>query len=460
MVNIGNVHHALWIKNLQELGLMCKSSSMLTIEKYNTVISGAGTAALACAWELINRGKRILIVNNRKMIFTRVQWVTLYPHSREYLLSMLQKNGVLRELKSPTDDEDIKFVLEILQKSTIAIKDIERFIKRRLDELNAHSNITFLGESQITSINLNTGVVKIRSSEEKSIEKQFLFDDVIGADGVMHHAANILNKDAKQQLISYSAIAQPTHRFHMSANVTIKRTDEEKLELPKTQAISSFRYGLWGMSLDIYAKSFVGKKIKSSFAGEIPVETYQSIKQYNKNLFDEKLKNQAEINAINFIQYCIQPYFDKAKLNRNTELKVELVKPSKKYEIEKNKLKLQAFKTDLYRANIGGVEVAGRRFILAGDAFSSPNYQFGNGVNHAFSHARKIGKINDGSMTLYQYTNECISLSASIENVTRLTNWCCFKRLALGRIEEYAIEKYRTDFLKRHDELLFKLRKF
>lgn len=446
------------LRKLQELKTMCKSSSSLeSPEKYDVVISGAGPAGLASAWEAALAGKSVLIISDRKMEYMRFQRVALFPETRKYLLDMLNINGKLRKLCSPTDDEEIKFVLELIERSTVAIKDIERFIKRRLDELQKHRRITYLEEFKISKINMSQGILNAESCEEKPSEQKFLFDCIIAADGTKHPAANILNKEAAQPYITYHPITGPAHRFHMSANVTIERVDEEKLELPAKQVVSSTQSRAWITYLDSHAKSFTGKKIKTSFVGEVPRSVFDSVREYNGKPLDRAVKENAEAKSTAYIKQMIQPFLEEKNLNKGAELKVALAKPSKKYGDKKDRLKLRAFETEFCRANVAAIEISERKFILAGDAFSTPNYQFGHGVNHALKHARGIGRIFKGG-DIAQYNERCKSLSSAIEFGTKVTNCSCLRRFFLGWAIERAVERDRAKFFKEHEPLKNKLR--
>jgi len=426
--------------------------------KYDVVTSGEGPFGLASAWEAAQSGKSVLMVANRKMEYVRVQRVFLQPENREYLLSML--GGKLNELKSPEDDKDIKFLKELIEGTTIAIKDIERFIKRRLDELKKDGrNITYLEESQISKIKMKKGVLNTKPHDEAGQERQFEFDYVIGADGASHPSANVFNKNAKKNnLVTYCPISQPKHPFHASVNVTIERKDGNKLELPEKQFISDSTSTGWAISFDTLSKSFDGKKVKSTFGGEIPEELFNLINDYNKKDISKTAKKRTIKKITEHIKGLIQSYFKKAGINDDAELIVTLVKPSAKYGRKKDKMKLQTFMTNFSRANVAAVEIEGRVFIVGADAYRTPNYQFGHGINHAFEHSRKVGQIFRGQKTIAQHNSECKFLSRVIEFGTKLTNYYPFRNF-LGWGAETAAERKRKDFLKKHETLLDKLKK-
>lgn len=438
---------------------MCKSASLLTSpDKYDVVISGGGPAALASAWEAIQNKKSVLMVMDRKMEFMRVQRVSLFSANKQYLLNMLKIDGRMREFITPTDNEDIKFIIELIQSATLAVKDIERFLKRRLLEFK---KITYLEKSEIASVYMNKGIITVVSKEEKQQEKQIQFDYLIGADGIKHHAADIVNREEKR--IIYSPIAQPAHPFHASVNVSLERKDTKPLQLPEQQFLitthtSGWRlaldilcsplYPAWGLIFDKSSKSFDGKKVKCMFGGEIPEELFESIVKYNKSTLNQAEKKDVEDKVMTHINNTI-----KIRLNQAAELKLGMIKRSEKHGAKKDTLKLQAFKTEFVRANVAALEIDKRKFILVGDAYTSPNYQLGNGMNHAFKHARKLGDVFMGTKSLDQYNNECKSLSVDIESKTNYEN-SRFLRWLAGPIAESTIEKDRKEFLKRHEVLL------
>lgn len=431
---------------------MSHSSRLSALTKYDVVISGGGPAALAEAWEALQSGKSVLIVSDRKMEFTRVQRVSLYPENRRYFLDMLKdEKGGVRELNSSSDKEDIKVVLELINSSTVAVKDIERFLKRRLDELKKY-RLTYVEISQVSAINTKQGILNIESLEEKPKEQQFQFDYLVCADGNAHHAVNVLNQGLIKPLITYTPMAKPTHLFHASAYVTIERADEKKLELPNEQVVANSVGSTWILALDTHSKSYTTKKVKCFFGGEVPRSIFDSIKSRNLNLHDHSAKDHEE-RAMKHIQRTVQPFLQNINLNKGVDLKVQLVKPSKKYGDKKDKLKLQAFKTEPYLASQAAIEIDGKIVMLSGDALGGANYQLGFGINNSFKHARRAGEVFRGKKTIAQYDKECRSISSSFDLATKLTNWCCFKPV-LGWGIQRAVDSYRTEFLKQHQSLI------
>ncbi len=346
----------------------------------DVLISGNGPGALATAWEAMRQGKSILMVANREDDYVRVQRVFLDRTTREYLIGMLTADSII-------DQVEEKFLHELTHKVTIAIKDIERYIKRRLDELNEKNGlINFIYNAMIDSIDSGNGIATIG---ETQIKYRFL----IGADGVSHHAANLFNQSTESNKIIYESIASPAHPYHGSFYVLIEREDGDALKLPEeghqigiktvVHEMQSADY-LCYLSLDMMSFSKSDEKsVKCNFVSELPEALYQLIRSH-----DEK----SETEALIFAKKIIEAFFEEHKIE-NDELKISIVKKSTKHGSQKDNIKLVAFETELVQANTAAIREGETVFLLVGDAFRKPNYQLGHGVNDALLHARSTEDI-------------------------------------------------------------------
>lgn len=436
--------------------------------EYDVVISGGGPSAFLDAWEALKSGKKVLIVSdrefepkNRKIDPKRVQRVSLYPENKEYLLNMLKNaSGELRRFTSE-DKQDIKCVVELMNSVSIAVKDVEDFLKRRLDELNIDKQLTYVSKSQFKNINMEDGVVTIeptKDSEKKSEEQQVKFDFVVCADGNGHHAVNVLNENfADQPHITYKAMSKPKHLYHANTYITVERKDGAKLELPARQVVANSIGLTWILTFHPVAKSYAeGKRIKCFFNGEVPKDIHDAIKIRNKNLENEDTRQEQEQKVITHIQDIIQNYFQQANLNNGAELVVKLKNTGN----DKDKLKLQAFEVNPFLANRVGSKMNEKEVGVTGDSARGANYQLGFGLNNAFDHARRLGEVFRRKKTIAQYNSESECNSTflpSFEFTTMLTNIGCFRRF-LGPGIESAIENKHNEFLRRCAGLMTQLR--
>src|SRR5579872_6210952 len=177
----------------------------------DVLISGIGPAALACAWEALQQSKTVLIISNRKNDFLRMQRALLPVKEIKYLYYMIPPSE-----RSSMEKVDLQFFEEFLQHSSIAVKDIERFIMRRLSQYSL-IDIGFRFESEISDIDLDNGQALISSQEIVN------FTYLIGADGVRHAAATTLNK--KEPFIQYNETERLGHRYHLSVHFNLEALD-------------------------------------------------------------------------------------------------------------------------------------------------------------------------------------------------------------------------------------------
>jgi hypothetical protein len=426
------------------------------------VISGGGPAAFAIAREALNSGMSVVMISDRPMKFLRYQGVSVNPENRRYLLDMLRdKHGEFREFKFPNDKKDIKFLIELIsiRGGGLSIRAIERFLKRRVDELK--KDITYIEESQIKDIDTKLGTIKVESVKEKSKEQlkeqEFKFEYLVCADGSNNHAVKVLNEKRKEPLITHTTpLARPSHPHHIGAFVTIGRTDGEKLELPETQVVANSRGYTFILAPNIFSNPY---NVTCSFSGEAPRDICASIKHRNLHLNDSSAKEDEEY-VMKFLQRTIQPVLQNLNLNNGVDLKVKLVESKKKHhDAKEDKLKLQAFKVEPYLANHAAIKIDGKTVMLSGDVVTlGSNYQFGTGINFAFDHARRAGEVFRERKTVDQYDQECKAVSSSSEFLTKLTNFRCFRPILAWGIER-TIFKNRREFLEKSGLLVNQLRK-
>lgn len=422
-----------------------------------------GPGGLASAWEAAQAGRNVLIISNRADDFVRVQRVLLTPENKEYLASMLRKEHAGKQKQ--IDPLDIKFAKELVNNVTIAIKDIERYIRRRLDNLPG-GRVSYQFESELSEINLKKGECTIQAlrpntkpkieeiggeTKEDSKPRVVSFDVLIGADGARHHAADVVNNQYQSPVIKYSQIESPEHPYHCSCYLTLERKDGKEIMLPKNKFLT-FRMTIPGdgeekeqnmscfivFDLNSYQNN-KGKKVKFGFSGEVPKELVDDIKNRNDS-------EKAAEKVLNYIRVVLEKRFAESHIN-NEDLVVNFVKTSQKHGAQKDNLKFQIFQMNLQEANKVVLEEEGNRFILVGDAYRQPNYQFGHGVNHALEHAQLVKKLISGEISLDDYSEECQKLSASITDQTSF-----FKKLPVQEQNEM-LREFEKSIEEMHQEI-------
>lgn len=402
---------------------------METRKKYDVVISGMGTAGLSVAVEALHAGKSVLIVNIRPDDFVRVQSVFITHPGRKYLIEMMNS---LAEMSAA--DKEFK---ELLEKSLgIAIKEVERYIKRRLDEKpNPLLQIDFLYESQLSEVDFDAGLAKVKALNG-SFEHQIEFTYLIGADGYKHHAANVLNAGEHNPHIKFitseepgTPIVSPGNRQNAFLYAEMKRTDGQPFHLPVHQFLvfpganletkrDSFAYYVFYAMLDQNYKKLAEDptKIKMGLGIELPAHVHQQLKLLPKQ------EDQAQV----VIDY-ISPYFFE-RLQRDgvdtSQLKISMVKPSRKHGFFKDNLKFRYFETHLSGAEIVGFERNGKKFGLAGDAVRKPFFHISHGLNDALYEASMLGRVFRGVMDISQYNEKCLRRSKEVSDFTRELGTC------------------------------------
>src|SRR5438046_10751776 len=103
-------------------------------KKVDVLISGNGPAALAVAFKAIKCCKSVLMVSDKKDEYLRVQRVYVDHYNRMRLLALSNADSILNE-------EDEKIIHSLIHNMTLQIKDIERYMKRRLNESNNKTNL-------------------------------------------------------------------------------------------------------------------------------------------------------------------------------------------------------------------------------------------------------------------------------------------------------------------------------
>jgi hypothetical protein len=445
---------------------------------YDVIISGGeGPGAMIAAYESLMAGKRVLLVSNREEAeFLREQRIYLNIEYRKYLLNMMQK--------TPTDAADIKMIAELVSATTISLKDLQAFLKRRLQKVAEETgglNCLFL--STISQINLQEGKVTvspIKSTETSKVE--YTFTAFVGADGANRPSAKVLADGSVPSNPHFTFSEQQLgfpHPNHMTTYFILKRKDKKRItQLPEEDFIidetrlykddeddddpDEPNY-IWSLSLDkMSLQNSDGQQIKCLFAGEITKELLK-IKQYNYDvhsypfekakqespdeyakrqkssdyikMLGEKRKNEIiEKDVLLHIRSLIYSYFKKKDIDLD-DFEMHFHMKGQK----KDHLKLTVFNVKISEADQAFLEQNNHYFYLVGDAYETSSYQEGHGLKDTFFAAITFGQVMKSEISNEAYNAECKQNKATPEGR--------FLLLSLGERLHFSMEELRKEYI-------------
>ncbi len=409
-------------------------------QTYELVISGMGPAALTVAYMAAFRGRKVLLVGDRSPDFVRVQGVRIDPFNSKTLLSWLRKE--LEEKKALIPDlvlhpEDLKFVEEMKMNSALALKDIERFLVRRLAYLN-HKNpglVNYLHHAQFVEADLETGQARVELSKPEKTSLSLHFNYFIGADGPKHHAANIIQDGERKSLIQYE---QRYHsEGHAFAYFTVKGAQPE---LPEKNFLVDYEKNQLAV-LSYNKRAADQGKLKCSLSAELPRALLPQDRNQPSLEEEEKIKQYLEARARKILNA------------QSKELDFE-IENSKKHGKAKDKIKSTVFSVSVHRANQAAIcgKHSHRLFALVGETFQGANYQAGHGLNDALYCAIKLG-FSKGLLdscsqeNLEEYNQYCLHWgrvaavrTATLSRVKQISSRYSFLAALLQRIIKKNIE--------------------
>ena len=410
---------------------------------YDVVISGNGPGGLASAWEAVMAGKTVLIVSNHAADFVRSNRDFVKSDRKDYLISML-----LPDQERSSDDEH--FITNTITEPVIAIKEVERFIQRRLNEFPP-SVLTYLYESQLSELRLQEEDTVVITSLASGGKITVGYETIIGADGTKHHAADRLNggwHPSEPGPIVYNNIASPKHEDNVNAYITIEREDKAELILPEKNFLvmaDEKSDSMYCLSIDKNSlQKNDNKKVKCHFISELTPNQYAQLQPDEAITLDE-------------IKTRIASLLGKENCD-NGNITVNLAKKSRKHGEMKDKLRLLFFKTKLMQANlaaiesvrdpVNGCEVPSKKFFLVGDAYRHPDYHFAHGATDALAQAEMIGKVLAGESTIKEYNQFCRDTSARMTAITKESQKLNVKQAA--QLFEDCAELYKLQSKKPH----------
>lgn len=370
---------------------------------YDLVVVGGGLAGLAAAADASLAGKRVLVIESRKKIDSDLRPQLIYLEKGEseneeseneeseyascrYLYSLYARSF------GSDDKLDEKFLnkLNDPRKEHFGIKDIQRYLKRRIDTRFC----TFLYESTVSSIQVEEGYL-IASHAKNSLKKEKIkFKDLILADGAKHSSANLL-----KQYVHYQPVQDRPEKNHVMAYFTVK-SKNENFELP-FDFFATVRDGVH-CGLIYYERSSLEKgeqnALKLCIVMHVPDELFKKFE------IDKAI-------GIQYLKHCAGAVFNEKDFDI-------FMTHSQKYP-EKDNLKYATFSLDFEEANRAAFEKNGHKVILAGCAFRRADFYVGHGGNDAIFYAEKAVQLIRGKITLQAYNLACKKKSNEVSKKTK-----------------------------------------
>lgn len=332
---------------------------MTNPEKYDLAIVGMGPGGLVAALESAKKGLKVVIFSDRTD-YVRGQRLKLSEETMAYLETYAE------------DDEGKKF-LESCRGSVAQTKDIERFLRKKLEKYEKDGLVKVV---QVTSEKQSVGKDSF-GTHMTCGSRAYYFHHLLAADGGKRTTAKLVEQGLNTKTHYETQPVFARHPYHAAVQlklrpgVTFKR---DACPLPLEDIAWAETLG-WdkpykpaGYFLIKYEQN---SPRKFSFAGEIPAKIAK--------MQEPEKKEQLRLWVAKVIQ---------EKWGINPE---DWVFSEPKKENAEVKKKLQATTFGLFeikKAKTASVALGdGQYFAQIGDARRTPFYPLGHGVNDAFSGA-------------------------------------------------------------------------
>jgi hypothetical protein len=334
--------------------------------KADVVVVGAGPAGLMSALLLAEENKRVILVEKRSSEFIRPQLVHLTSKTAERLQILELHNPQILSPKEGLSEENFQKQL-LNRKEHIAIKDIQRFLKRRIDD---NKNILCLFNTSLEDVDFKEGQVSVTTPQQNF---KIVFEDLIAADGNSRHTVNLVNKnliEKKADPIEFDETFDSAHKNFISCYFKVKKKNGESMNI--SDRFVDRHYTEDGIDYIYYHHASLAKT------------NNKQLKFYVTSCVSDKDAKEFQENKEKGIEHLI-------KIAKQTfpddEFEISLVDKSEKHGLLKDNLKYQTFQRLFQQAKTAGLLINGHHFCLVGDAFKNPDFYQGIGVNAAIEHA-------------------------------------------------------------------------
>ncbi|QMT59470.1 hypothetical protein [Legionella sp. PC997] len=443
------------------------------------LIVGMGPIGLASAYEAAKNKKKILIIEKRSesTAAIRPQVIALNPRSKAQLIAMIGQGEDL-------DESDISFLDSLSTSAEIKVSSVQRFILNRIKNQSKSGSIApveILYETTLQegTVDLKNGEATISTNGQKQTVH---FNHLVGADGSNSSTLELvnatLNDNEKIERKTPMAMQHLEGSYHLGAYVKISLKNGKELKLSEKEFASSFLENkqegqstenqLYFLRFDESSYKNSGRKsVKLGFIGEVPKNVFnqtqilsQEIESLNKQAenLDKEMNSNVEIQkerlkvkrqelALNYVKKAVADYLE---IDEN-DLDVTIT--ASKKQAAKDNLKILTFQGGSKQANKAAIQANGHGFYLIGDAYFTPNYPAGHGLNNGLEAAKLLGKIpkNSADNETPELTLHISKYNALCSNNARLA--CLFMqglrwfrilglgRILIGELLEYAVEK-------------------
>ncbi len=338
------------------MGHMKDRRQMIAALPQLTVI-GLGPDGLSATIEAAKLGLRV-VAFTKKQDYVRGQRFKLAPNTM----------GFLDSLENTSDPLDASFFDKMVEDNSIQVKDLEQFLRRKLEDFRDLVTIIELDDTNpITAIQHDSS----QNANYLSLADgtRHYFTHLIGSEGAKRTVANLV-KTGLEVPIEYQNCTQERHPYHASVQLFAnkhKRTvtplqSEADLGWPEhlgepTSFVLTDHQGA------VEPDTKIGK---FSFAGEIPESIFTAPEALRADL----LKNWA-------ILQIAKEYSEPALLQQLD------FRPSQRYAKAKDKVKACAFTMHLSVCTQAAFKVQGGYYAPIGDARRTPNYTQAHGLHDA-----------------------------------------------------------------------------
>lgn len=367
---------------------MCPALSGST---YDYAIVGLGPGGLSAAVEAAKTGRKVVAFTDRGGAedYVRAMRISITQETMELLMS----------LQDGSEDTKDKQFLERLKMekpatgkakggnfvATLQIKDMERYFYNKLQKYDNVNIVHVTKDNGIDSID-------IKGKDKKLCIKdgaEYKFKNLIAADGGKRQISKLIQQglpEKERSKLDYDRVDDPSkHQFNGAASLIIPKDQRNPPPAKVSLSDEEYRKQLkeLGWTSDADPRVHVSGNAENSkfyVCGEIPEEIYNA----KQNARTSEQKRQADQLIKKWSALAI------AKEHGVPQDLLDYRESSKKS--KKDMLRCCVFPSERSRCRSRAVTVGkqGEAFIQVGDAYESPFYHGGMGLNKAVNHGAEF----------------------------------------------------------------------